>query len=224
MAPYRHRSFTKYNLKKNFRNNGTREGASEIRAFFDEMINIWLKFFGNFGHHDHKIQSYKAEKNFSWARISPCVHLAGLRLRFLFISNFSILKNSRRIPVLSPHCTGVNYQLFQFSELQTTKDRKVEFFVCSCFDVFFEELSFGNRRQLAKLESIGRRFRVVIDQKFRMAPFLRLNLTWYSISHICKKCNLLPARSQNFLTGVLVFSLNVCFYCYNAIRSVILLR
>ena len=61
-------------------------------------------------------------------------------------------------------------------------DRKAEFFVRLCFDIFFEELSFGNRRQLAKLESIGRRFRVVIDQKFGVKPFLRLNLNWYSIS------------------------------------------
>ena len=119
-----------------------------------------------------------------WARISPRAHLAGFRLRFLFLSNFSILKKSRRIPVLWPHRTCVNYQFFQFSELQTRKDGNAKFYVRSCFDVFFEELSFGNRQQLAKLESIGRRFRVVIDQKFGVTPFLRLNLTWYSIFEI----------------------------------------
>ena len=64
------------------------------------------------------------------------------------------------------------------------KDRKAEFFVRLCFDIFFEELSFGNRHQLAKLEPIGRRFRVVIDQKFRVTPFLRLNLTWFSFFEI----------------------------------------
>ena len=58
-----------------------------------------------------------------WARISPCAHLAGFRLRFLFLSNFSILKKSRRIPVLSPHCTCVNYQFFN---LVSCKQRRIE--------------------------------------------------------------------------------------------------
>ena len=72
-------------------------------------------------------------------------------------------------------------RFYYFSELRTKKDGNAKFFVHVCFDIFFEELSFGNRRQLAKLESIGRRFRIVIDQKFGVTPFLCLNLNWYSI-------------------------------------------
>ena len=77
--------------------------------------------------------------------------------------------------------TSLKTKKSAFSELRTKKDRKTNFYVRSCFDVFLEELSFGNRRQLAKLESIGHLFRIVIDQKFGVTPFLRLNLTWYSI-------------------------------------------
>ena len=56
----------------------------------------------------------------------------------------------------------------------------MKFFVCLCFDVFFEVLLSGNRRQLVKLERIGRRFHIVIDQKLGVKPFLRFNLSWYT--------------------------------------------
>ena len=75
-------------------------------------------------------------------------------------------------------------RFYYFSELRTKKDVKAKFYVRSCFDVLLEQLSFGNRRQLAKLERIGYRFRILIDQKFVAAPYLRLNLTWYS-SWLC---------------------------------------
>lgn len=71
------------------------------------------------------------------------------------------------------------YNFYNFSELLAKKDMKTEFFVCLCFDAFLEVLLSGNRRQLAKLESIGRRFHLVIDQKIGVEPFLRLNLSWY---------------------------------------------
>ena len=65
------------------------------------------------------------------------------------------------------------------------KRRKIiQFVVRLCSDVFLDVLDWGNRRQLAELEKLGRRFLLFIDRWFEEAPFLRLNLlieTWYFI-------------------------------------------
>ena len=91
---------------------------------------------------------------------------------------------------------------YYFSELLSKKNGNVKFYVRLCFDVFFEELSFGNRRQLAKLESIGRSFRIVIDQKFGVTPFLRLNLTWYSNCFF--SIQIFNLRKDNAFTNLLI--------------------
>ena len=63
--------------------------------------------------------------------------------------------------------------------IKKKRGKKEKYFVRSCFDVFFDVLRWGNRRQLAKLERIGRRFHIVIDNKLGVTPFLRINLEWY---------------------------------------------
>ena len=57
-----------------------------------------------------------------------------------------------------------------------TKIAATQFFFRLCSDVFLEVLRSGNRRQLAKLEKIGRYFRYIIDGSIEKAPFLRLDL------------------------------------------------
>ena len=52
----------------------------------------------------------------------------------------------------------------------------VEFFVILCHDVLIEVLQCGNRRQLVKLERIGRRYHRIIEAFLGEKPFLRLNL------------------------------------------------
>ena len=52
----------------------------------------------------------------------------------------------------------------------------MEFFLVLCHDVFLEVISWGNRRQLIKLERIGKRFHWNIERWFSKTPFLRLDL------------------------------------------------
>ena len=52
----------------------------------------------------------------------------------------------------------------------------MQFTVSLCYDVFFNVLQYGRRRQLAMIEPIGRRFRRVIDGKFLEAPLLFLDI------------------------------------------------
>ena len=56
------------------------------------------------------------------------------------------------------------------------KDGGFEFIVRLCSDVFLEVLIFGERRRLTKLERVGRRFHLNIENFFRERPFLRLGL------------------------------------------------
>ena len=49
-------------------------------------------------------------------------------------------------------------------------------YVSLCFDVLLELLQFGERRGLAKLERIGRRFHQSVENFFAVMPFLRLDL------------------------------------------------
>ena len=50
-----------------------------------------------------------------------------------------------------------------------------KFYVALCHDVLFEVLQRGNRRQLVKLQRIGRRFYRMIETYFKEKPFLRIN-------------------------------------------------
>ena len=54
--------------------------------------------------------------------------------------------------------------------------KKEKFFVILCGDVLLEVLQFGNRRQLVKLERVGRRLHWIIENRFGNRPFLRLGL------------------------------------------------
>ena len=67
--------------------------------------------------------------------------------------------------------------LLFFSLLRLNEeDEAVEFHLKFCFDVLFEVLRFGNRRRLAKLEGVGRRFHHLVEKWFVEMPFLRLNI------------------------------------------------
>lgn len=51
-----------------------------------------------------------------------------------------------------------------------------DFYLILCLDTLLEILGFGNRRQLTKLERIGRRFHRCCEIFFEGKPFIRLNL------------------------------------------------
>ena len=66
-----------------------------------------------------------------------------------------------------------------FRPLQQSEEDEalnVEFYLKLCFDVFLEVLRFGNRRRFAKLEPIGRRLHLTIENFFKEIPYLRLNI------------------------------------------------
>ena len=72
-----------------------------------------------------------------------------------------------------------------------TVEETISFFVRLCHDIVFEVLSFGNRRQLTKLERVGRRFHRIAENYFAKAPFILLNLRFsprflLSLSRIVK--------------------------------------
>ena len=52
----------------------------------------------------------------------------------------------------------------------------VEFLIRLCNDVLLDVLRWGNRYELAELETSGRRFHWLIDRNFKEMPFLRLDL------------------------------------------------
>ena len=54
--------------------------------------------------------------------------------------------------------------------------KKEKFFVILCGDVLLEVLQFGNRRQLVKLERVGRRLYWMVENFYGGRPFLRLDL------------------------------------------------
>ena len=58
------------------------------------------------------------------------------------------------------------------SKLDITASAEVDFIFILPDDVLIELLGFGRRRQLAALESIGRRFHVLIKAVFSKAPFI----------------------------------------------------
>lgn len=53
---------------------------------------------------------------------------------------------------------------------------ETKFLVRLCGDVFLEILRSGNRRRLAKLERVGRRFNRMIENFLGKTPFLRIGL------------------------------------------------
>ena len=60
--------------------------------------------------------------------------------------------------------------------LPMRQNEKFEFIIRLCHDVLVEALLFGDRRQLIKLERVGRRFHRIIEDFFRRIPFLCLSL------------------------------------------------
>ena len=59
------------------------------------------------------------------------------------------------------------------------EDGGFEFIIRLCSDVFLEMFIFGDRRRLTKLERVGRRFHLIIENFFKERPFLRLGLQIY---------------------------------------------
>ena len=65
------------------------------------------------------------------------------------------------------------------------EDGGFEFIVRLCSDVLLEALVFGDRARITKLERVGRRFHLYIENFFKERPFLRLGLridAYYLIS------------------------------------------
>ena len=76
------------------------------------------------------------------------------------------------------------------SFIRARRKRTAPFVIHLCLDMLLEVLRSGTRRQLAGLEKIGRRFRLVIDGYFGEKPFLRLELALrprYSVLYFFKK-------------------------------------
>ena len=67
-----------------------------------------------------------------------------------------------------------NYSLKMGAYLSCQKNGK--FFVLLCGDVLLDVLQFGNRRQLVKLERVGRRLHWMVENFYGGRPFLRLGL------------------------------------------------
>ena len=61
-------------------------------------------------------------------------------------------------------------------EISSNGGKNVLFVVRLCSDVVLEVLCWGDRRQLALLEKLGKRFHLLIDRWFEGVPFLRLDL------------------------------------------------
>ena len=53
---------------------------------------------------------------------------------------------------------------------------EMRFFVILCGDVLLDVLQFGNRRQLVKVERVGRRLHWMVENFYGSRPFLRLGL------------------------------------------------
>ena len=56
------------------------------------------------------------------------------------------------------------------------EDGGFEFIARLCSDVLLEALDFGDRRRITKLERVGLRFHLIIENFFKERPFLRLRL------------------------------------------------
>ena len=61
-------------------------------------------------------------------------------------------------------------------EISSNRGTKIQFVVRLCSDLFLDVLCWGDRRQLASLEKLGKRFHLLIDGCFEGTPFLRLDL------------------------------------------------
>ena len=59
---------------------------------------------------------------------------------------------------------------------QIINENVIEFFVRLCGDVILKVLRYGNRRRLIKLERVGLRFHLIVENFFGVVPFLRLDL------------------------------------------------
>ena len=64
------------------------------------------------------------------------------------------------------------FSLFQQNGVEVMPD----FYVILCFDNLLEVLRFGCRRRLAKLERIGRRIHLIVENYLDKIPFLRLDI------------------------------------------------
>ena len=68
-------------------------------------------------------------------------------------------------------------EIFFFRPIgQMINENVIEFFVRLCGDVMFEVLRYANRRRLTKLERVGLRFQLIVENFFGVVPFLRLDL------------------------------------------------
>ena len=85
-------------------------------------------------------------------------------------------------------------------KLEIVTASKVDFILVIPADVLIDLLRFGRRRQLAALESIGRRFHVLIDVGLSSAPFIHFKYLCGQIEIPAWHFNKLD--EQNKLQGV----------------------
>ena len=82
----------------------------------------------------------------------------------------------------------MSIKIFLYRKIDKNGNGKaIEFFVILCGDVLLEVLCWGDRRRLAKLEQIGRRFHWTVLRFFDEVPLLRSSLelrTWYILAKI----------------------------------------
>ena len=73
---------------------------------------------------------------------------------------------------ISPTETERNLAKFFVNELLKLE----KFFVKICTDVLIQILCYGDRGRLSKLERVGRRFHLIVTNRFGQKPFFRLSL------------------------------------------------
>ena len=76
---------------------------------------------------------------------------------------------------VSSNATNSNSTERNIAKLFANEVYKLEdFVIVICTDVLTEVLSFGSRLRLGKLEGVGRRFHLVVENSFREVPSIRM--------------------------------------------------
>ena len=110
---------------------------------------------------------------------------------------------------------------FRQNGVNAADNDDAELFVVLCHDILLEIFQHGSRRQLVKLQRIGRRFHKMIETYFREKPFLRLHfrlapgfvsLIFNSEMHNKNSQKIIsPFQSLFYLLTILGMDLNALF-------------
>ena len=100
---------------------------------------------------------------------------------------------------------------FRQNGVNAADNNDAELFVVLCHDILLEVLQHGSRRQLVKLQGIGRRFHKMIETYFRERPFLRLN---FRLAPGFVFSILFSIQNAQKLSKNPIFPSNCSFTCY----------